>query len=111
MNWTHFILLLTGVYFLYYGANIAADLLRASNSPAETEDRETLFFDDDIQPQLITYEEAPPPAAAPEVAPPKPEQPVNLPSPGVEYDGALSLRELIRAAQNNLIEFTGAIPY
>lgn len=111
MNWTHFILLLTGFYFLYYGINIAADLLRTGKNPAQTEDRETFFFDEDIQPQLITYEEAPPPAASPEVAPPKPDQPAQLPSPGLEYDGALSLKELIRAAQNNLIEFTGAIPY
>lgn len=110
MNWTHFILFLTGMYLLYYGLNIAADVLRAGKTPDRPDAGETFVFDDDIEPQLIAYEEAPQPAQAPEQNVPKPE-PVSLPAAAPEYGGALSLRELFRAAQQNLIEFTGAIPY
>lgn len=110
MNWTHFILLLTGTYLLYYSLNIAADVLRAGKTPARPDAGETFVFDDDTEPQLIAYEEAPQPVPAPEKTAPKPE-PVSLPAAAPEYNGALSLKELFRAAQSNLIEFTGAIPY
>lgn len=109
MNWSHFILILTGVYLAYYGINLMADLCLTKKTPPVENEQEALFFDEDIQPQLITYDEVPASSEAPANA--VSEQTGSLPNNGLESTGAVNLKELFRLAQNNLIDYTGAIRY
>jgi hypothetical protein len=108
MNWSHFILILTGVYLAYYGINLIADLCLTKKPPAPENDQERLFFDETIEPQLITYEED---TEQPQVVALPPENSGSLPGSTLESTGAVNLKELFRLAQNNLIDYTGAIRY
>ncbi|MCA5006141.1 hypothetical protein [Sphingobacterium bovistauri] len=122
MNWTNFLLILTLLYLTYYGLNLLYDLFRARKPIKNESAEELLFFDEDIQPQLILPKE-------------EPQQDVDRisqPSIDMEFDyqileqtaketqastnpiqstGAVSLKELFSLAKINLIEYTGEISY
>jgi hypothetical protein len=115
MNWNHFILLLCGIYLGYYAVNILADLYLKKKVPGEEPDQDVLFFSDDSQPEIILYEDVPQSQAAAthvgqlDLAIQETSQ--AYPSPGIESTGAVSLKELISAAQAGLVQYTKAIPY
>ena len=115
MNWNHFILLLTGIYLGYYAVNILADLYLKRQPPGEEADQDVLFFSEDSQPEIILYDDMPEPpvTAGPAAAQDLPvqEQPQAYPAPAMESTGAVSLKELIRVAQQGVLQFTKAIPY
>ncbi|WP_431293362.1 hypothetical protein [Pedobacter sp. P26] len=53
MNWTEFFMILTGIYFAYYGLNLVFDLLNAGErTQARPEDDGVLHFTED-EPELI----------------------------------------------------------
>lgn len=115
MNWTNFFLILTLSYLSYYGLNLLYDLFmgrKPSSSPGKDD---TLFFEEDIQPQIITY--TPGPAADQAVEENEPIAATILPKTSrsiagnVFSTGAVSLKELFNLAKNNLIEHTSTIPY
>lgn len=115
MNWNHFILLLTGTYLGYYAINIIADLYLKRKPPGEEANQDVLFFSEDSQPEIILYDDEPeqPVAAGPMSQPnlPAPEPMQAYPVPAIESTGAVSLKELIRTAQQGLLQYTKAIPY
>jgi hypothetical protein len=59
MNWTNFLLILTLSYLSYYGLNLLYDLFMSRKSSSPTGKDDTLFFEEDIQPQIITYTPGP----------------------------------------------------
>lgn len=112
MNWNHFILLLTGIYLGYYAVNILADLYLKRKPPGEEAEQDVLFFSEDSQPEIIIYDDTPvQPVAAFQPEQPSPEPPESYPAPPIEATGAVSLKELISAAQKGLLQYTKAIPY
>lgn len=115
MNWNHFILLLTGIYLGYYAVNILADLYFKRQPPGKEADQDVLFFSEDSQPEIILYDDAPeqPVAALPAPQPGLPAQEPQqaYPAPVMESTGAVSLKELIRVAQQGVLQYTKAIPY
>ncbi len=115
MNWTNFLLILTLSYLFYYGLNLLYDLFMNRKPYSSPGKDDTLFFEEDIQPQIITY--TPSPAAdqaeeeiEPIVATVLPKTSRNI-SGNVFSNGAVSLKELFNLAKNNLIEHTSTIPY
>jgi hypothetical protein len=115
MNWTNFLVFLTLAYLTYYGLNLLYDLLmgRKPSSPKMKDD--TLIFEEDIQPEIITYT----PNDIPERTVPQDEPIASIILPktskgttgNVFSTGAIGLKELFSLAKNNLIEYTSAIPY
>lgn len=112
MNWNHFILLLTGIYLGYYTVNIFVDVYLKRKLPGKEADQDILFFSEDSQPEIIIYDDTPEqPVAAVQPEPSSPEPPETYPAPPMEATGAVSLKELIRVAQQGLLQYTKAIPY
>jgi len=112
MNWNHFILLLIGIYLAYYAINILADLYLQKKAPGIEDEQEVLFFSEDIQPDIIIYDDELEPSPTQVVPEPQTaEVPTSYPVSALDATGAVSLKELIRAAQSGLIQYTKAIPY
>lgn len=115
MNWTNFLLILTLSYLSYYGLNLLYDLFMGRKSSSPTRKDDMLFFEEDIQPQIITY--SPGPTADQALEENEPIAATMLPktsrtlSGNVFSTGAVSLKELFNLAKNNLIEHTSSIPY
>lgn len=115
MNWTSFLLTLTLIYLAYYGLNLLYDLLMSRKSPASDSKGDTLFFEEDIQPEIIEYIEQP--TVEPELATDEPSEPITpkvapVGIPGnVISTGAVGIKDLFNLAKSNLIEHTSAIPY
>jgi hypothetical protein len=115
MNWNHFILLLIGIYFGYYAINIVADLYLKRKPPGEEADQDVLFFSENSQPEIILYDDEPEQPVtggpAPQTDLPAHETQQSYPAPPMECTGAVSLKELIRVAQQGVLQYTKAIPY
>jgi hypothetical protein len=115
MNWTHFLLSLTGIYLCYYMLNFLYDMYLSKQVPSAQHEQELLFFSGDIEPELITYEGStetvPATTVAAQTRQSVAESPGSIPSTPLEFTGAVNLKELFRLAQQDLIEYTGAISY
>lgn len=115
MNWTNFLVFLTLAYLTYYGLNLLYDLLMGRKPSSPKKNQDTLIFEEDIQPEILTYA----PSEIPEqiVAEDEPIVSTTLPKASqgtagnVFSTGAIGLKELFSLAKNNLIEYTSAIPY
>lgn len=115
MNWNHFILLLTGIYLGYYAINILADLYLKGRSHSEEDDQDVLFFSEDAEPEIIIYDDTPDQPVSPDPASksslPAQEPQQVYPATKIESTGAVSLKELMRVAQQGVLQYTKAIPY
>lgn len=96
MTWLKFIYWLSGLYTLYYLANILWDMARAKKV-AGTE-----------SPQLVFEEQAPQKVAID--PPPSPKLPEKAQSPVFE-SGGVRLKQLFQLAKAESIVYTGAVSY
>lgn len=114
MTWTNFLLILLVIYLTYYGLNVIFDLFMARKQPGSESDQDVLFFNEDISPELITYEEeseAPAPQSLLENPEPDTSKQSNFTSGLLRSTGAVGIKELFNLAKDDLIEYTRAIPY
>jgi hypothetical protein len=114
MTWTNFLLILLVIYLTYYGLNVIFDLFMARKQPGSESDQDVLFFNEDISPELITYEEeseAPAPPSLLENPEPDTSKQSNFNSGLLRSTGAVGIKELFNLAKDDLIEYTRAIPY
>lgn len=110
MTWTNFLLTLLFVYLLYYGLNLAYDLLLAGKQPRSPTAQEEFIFLDEHQPELITYDESE------DIAPATPGSPDLFGSgaliPGlIGTSGGVTMVEMFNLAKDDLIEFTKGISF
>lgn len=114
MTWTNFLLILLVMYLAYYGLNVIFDLFMSRKKPAYESGNDVLFFNEDVSPELITYEEgSEAQAALPALVnqEPKVTKQPNFTSGLLTTTGSVGIKELFNLAKNDLIEFTKAIPY
>lgn len=114
MTWTNFLLILLLVYLAYYGLNVILDLFMAPKMPASESEQEVLFFNEESNPELITYEEESEmltAATMPEELEPTPPKQAEFTSGLLNSTGAVGIKELFNLAKDDLIEYTRAIPY
>jgi hypothetical protein len=107
MNWNQFLIYLTGIYAIYYIGNLAFDLLKPRAKVGASTDSETLFFADDLVPQLVVVDEEPPPKDDLEESTPAP----TYPAPQTQSTGGMRILDFIASAKPDVYEFTRAIPY
>jgi hypothetical protein len=110
MTWTNFLLTLLFIYLLYYGLNLAYDLLLAGKQPRSPTTQEEFIFLDDYQPELMTYDESE------DIAPVFPGSVNQFGSgaliPGlIGTTGGVSMVEMFNLAKDDLIEFTKGISF
>lgn len=109
MNWTQFLLGLTGIYLLYYALNVSLDFLKSGSSKTNKKESDVLFFSEDMIPKLIVHEEE------------AINDPVNVDeltmetpafSSGVlESTGGGTLKDMFSLAQTGKIVYTKGISY
>jgi len=106
MTWTTFLLSLAILYSIYYSLNISFDLLKSRRLPAKKEDHETLFFEDNLVPELVVLQEKEIQTQTGEEELANRCLPITLQS-----SGGVTVEQLISLAKANLIEYTRGIPY
>lgn len=112
MTWTTFGLWLGMAYLLYYGLNLAFDLLISNRAPTSGPSQEELFFEESSEPVLVSYLKDAPVDEIPEIGGTTAASASGVLSSGlVQATGALSIAELLIRAKDELIEHTRAIPY
>lgn len=107
MNFIQFSIYLSGLYLIYYSLNVLYDIfiLKIPESKSnKTKIREISFPHATVPIQVSDITEA---QDTEEVF----HTPGSLSSGAVESTGGVSIKELFSLAQNDLIEFTKAIPY
>jgi len=109
MNWTQFLLSLAAVYALYYLLNIVFDLLRSRAQPSADGEQDELVFSEEHQPQEVGTD--PPPVSDQQTQDAEPKSRQAISSGPLQTTGGVSIRQLLTLVQDDLIEYTKAIPY
>jgi len=106
MNWTQFLIGVIAVYGIYYALNVLYDLFIHRRAPTKSDGGNELTFDEDSPPEKVisgpTQKEHEPTA--------KEGKPVISSGP-LQSTGGINIKELVSLMQNNVIEYTKAIPY
>lgn len=106
MNWTQFLMGVTAIYGIYYALNVLLDLFIHSRVPKMDNRGNELVFEEDSPPERVTAE-----PSEPEKEPmPKVVKSVISSGP-LQSTGGINIKELVSLVQNDLIEYTKAIPY
>jgi len=106
MNWTQFLLGVIAVYGIYYALNVLYDLFIHRRIPLAADGGNELVFDEDSPPERVVSE---PSKIAKE--PMVKDGKSVISSGSLQSTGGISIKELVSLAQNNVIEYTKAIPY
>lgn len=106
MNWTQFLIGLAAVYGIYYALNLLFDLFTHRRAPTKGDGVNELVFPDDPPPERVTPD-LPMPEQEPRDSGGKP----VISSGPLQSTGGINLKELVSLVQNDLIEYTKAIPY
>ncbi|WP_324759068.1 hypothetical protein [Sphingobacterium thalpophilum] len=106
MNWTQFLLGVTAIYGIYYALNVLFDLFIHRRSPTMTDGVNELTFDEDSPPERII----PKPMQKEHEPTAKEGKPV-ISSGTLQSTGGINLKQLVSLVQNDVIEYTKAIPY
>ncbi|MBD1424046.1 hypothetical protein [Sphingobacterium arenae] len=106
MNWTQFLIGITAIYGIYYALNLLFDLFIGRRAPVKIDDGNELVFSDDSLPEAVV----PNPPIAEREPMAGTENPVISSGP-LQSTGGVNLKTLLSLAQNDVIEFTKAIPY
>jgi len=96
MNWTHFLLWVAGIYFLYYLTIILIDATKASKVSAANPGNNELRFHEHVEPTVLKHE--------PTATAPKPEAEVIA-------SGGVPMGEICNLARRKLITYTGAVSF
>lgn len=106
MNWTQFLLGIIVVYGIYYALNVLYDLFIHRRAPRKVDGGNELTFDEDSPPERVISN------------PPKIEnEPIVknrksfISSGPLQSTGGINLKKLVSLVQNDVIEYTKAIPY
>lgn len=112
MTWLHFLLWTTGIYLLYYLANILYDLSTAGRQSPEKAATNELSFSEDHQPQRLEHEPASESTdgKAPEVKNPAVKSKVREESEIISSRG-LTLKNLFNSAREESFIYTKAVSY
>lgn len=106
MNWTQFLIGVTAFYGIYYALNLLFDLFIGRRGPIKIDDGNELVFPDDTVPETVVPD---PPIA--EREPSAGTENSVISSGPLQSTGGVNLKTLLSLAQNDVIEFTKAIPY
>lgn len=106
MNWTQFLLGLCAIYVIYYALNLLFDLFIGRQAPNKTDEGNELVFPDDPPPERVV----------PDTPNTESEATGNIEKSAIssgplQSTGGVNLKELVSLVQNDLIEYTKAIPY
>ena len=106
MNWTQFLPGVIAVYGIYYALNVLYDLFIHRRAPRAVDGGNELVFDEDSPPERVVSE---PSKIAKE---PMVKDGKSVISSGpLQSTGGINIKELVSLMQNNVIEYTKAIPY
>lgn len=103
MNWTQFLLGVIAVYGIYYALNVLYDLFIHRRAPITGDGGNELTFDEDSPPEKVI------PKPSPKEHEPTAKAVIS--SGPLQSTGGITIKELVSFAQNNVIEYTKAIPY
>lgn len=106
MNWTQFLLGVIAVYGIYYALNVLYDLFIHRRAPTTGDGGNELIFDEDSPPEKVASKPSKT-AREPMVTDGK----SVISSGPLQSTGGITIKELVSFAQNNVIEYTKAIPY
>lgn len=106
MNWTQFLLGVIAVYGIYYALNVLYDLFIHRRAPTTGDGGNELTFDEDSPPEKVIPKPSPK-----EHEPTAKEGKAVISSGPLQSTGGITIKELVSFAQNNVIEYTKAIPY
>ncbi|MBB1646402.1 hypothetical protein ACR777_14895 [Sphingobacterium spiritivorum] len=106
MNWTQFLLGVIAVYGIYYALNVLYDLFIHRRAPTTGDGGNELVFDEDSPPEKVIPKPSPK-----EHEPTAKEGKAVISSGPLQSTGGITIKELVSFAQNNVIEYTKAIPY
>ncbi|MFD2964371.1 MULTISPECIES: hypothetical protein [Olivibacter] len=109
MNWTQFLLSVAAVYALYYLLNIIFDLLKSRAQSPDEGEQDELVFSEEYQPQEIDTDAPSTSVAQTTDAEPQSRQAIS--SGPLHTTGGVSIKQLLTLVQDDLIEYTKAIPY
>jgi len=106
MNWTQFLLGVTAIYGIYYALNVQYDLFIHRRAPQAADGGNELTFDEDSPPEKVISE-----PSNRENAPMVTEGKPVISSGPVQSTGGIKIKELVSLMQNDVIEYSKAIPY
>lgn len=106
MNWTQFLLGITAVYGIYYALNVLYDLFIHRRAPRAADGGNELTFDEDSPPERVIPE-----PSKRENEPIVTEGKPVISSGPLQSTGGINLKQLVSLVQNDVIEYTKAIPY
>lgn len=106
MNWTQFLLGVTAIYGIYYALNVLYDLFIHRRAPQAADGGNELTFDEDSPPERVIPEPSKR-ENEPMVTDGKP----VISSGPLQSTGGIKIKELVSLMQNDVIEYSKAIPY
>lgn len=106
MNWTQFLLGIIVVYGIYYALNVLYDLFIHRRAPRLVDGGNELTFDEDSPPERVISN-----PSKTENEPIIKEGKSLITSGPLQSTGGINLKELVSLVQNDVIEYTKAIPY
>lgn len=106
MNWTQFLLGVAAIYGIYYALNVLYDLFIHGRAPQATDGGNELTFDEDSPPERVI-----PKPTQKEHEPTAKEGKAVISSGPLQSTGGINLKQLVSLMQNDVIEYSKAIPY
>ena len=106
MNWTQFLLGVTAIYGIYYALNVLYDLFIHRRTPQVADGGSELTFDEDSPPERVIPE-----PSKRENEPMVTEGKAVISSGPLQSTGGINLKQLVSLMQNDVVEYTKAIPY
>ena len=106
MNWTQFLLGVIAVYGIYYALNVLYDLFIHRRAPTTSDGGNELTFDEDSPPERVISE-----PSKRENAPMVTEGKPIISSGPLQSTGGINLKQLVSLMQNDVVEYSKAIPY
>jgi hypothetical protein len=104
MNWTHFLLLVAGLYVLYYLVNILIDVAAVGKTAATNSLTNELTFSEPVQAMQLHHEQVAEHKAMPSAAAAKPE-------PEVIASGGVPINDIFSLARQESIIYTRAVSF
>jgi len=101
MNWTEFLIAITGIYFFYYGTNLVYDLLLPTGVSRPEQEHQELVFNVETVPIDV----------GPKDAGQENQSRSVISSGTLSSTGAVNIKQLFALAQSDLIQYTKAIAY
>ena len=104
MNWTHFILLVAGLYLVYYLVNILIDVAAVGKTAATNSLTNELTFSESVPAKQLQHE-------------PAPENQTKVPSPNkrpaseVIASGGVPINDIFSLARQESIIYTRAVSF